>query len=551
MGILDKLLPGRARKAKRLEEERGLELREREQRIKVGDMMIRHLTAASESRRRPGWDTFSLSADAEVLHLLPILRSRARLMADNDAKAGGLIHKEITNTIGPRFTVQAKVPGHVKRKYGLTDQACAEMVVRAEEYFRDRVANPSSRDFDWKRMRIFHSYIRLMFRHFKTDGGLFVRYMFKTGRSIPFSARIVEPECIGTPPQFSGDPRVVGGLRFSADYELEGFYVALAHPGGIGSVANGYEFVPVRNAFGLPQMVFHFDPHRETSTREIPWLHKVLVLLNDVADYKDSELQRKKLEACIGVFVKLNDPDAVKSMLEVDSDFSDGSSSSTGRSSVDWPKNQIHYLEKNESIETVDPNRPGNQYVPFLDSHDRDIGNGIGRSFERVSNNYGAANFSATRVSGIEDYVEHETEFRLFAPSVFTPIWDWSMWALSLEEGNPLYRFVECEWQRYIKPSWDPESDADAASERLANGTSDRYEEAAMRGRDVEDVIRASVRAEVFERDERARAGLPDKTETAPTLDSAVDEKIGTALQAKEKKAASEKQPEEKGGDNA
>ena len=465
-------------------------LREENQRLKnqaLRTLISRHNTAYEEARRRPNWDLFSMSADTENLHQLDRIRSRARLMADNDAKARGLIHKEVTNVIGPKIIVQCRFPRELEIKIG--EERSREITDIAEAYWREDIACPHNLDMDWRRMRTWLQYIRLMYRHYKTDGGLFVRIIRTKNRKTPFTIRIIEPECIATPPGES-DSNTRAGVRFRDNGEIEGFWVSLSNPRDIYSRSGSkkYEFVPCKNELGLPEMLYLFNPTRESASREMPWLAPVLVLLNDVGDYKDSELQRKKHEADILYYCKLNEPDKAKDALEADTPFGadDSSAGDTSRSSIKGAKNTIHYLESNEDLSILNADRPGSNYESFLISHDRDIGLGIGRSFEMVSNNYGAANFSATRVSGIEDYIEREIEFNIFTSAILTPIWEWAMFFCALKKGMPVIRELKPVWQRYIKPSWDPRNDAIAAEKRLETGVTSLIEECASLGLDWE-----------------------------------------------------------------
>jgi len=513
MGLFDFLNTSKVRSKIKKEVLQSLDVREREQRMVAQNFIMRHFQSSNESRRRPGWDMFSLSADAELLHVLPTMRARSRLLVDNDAKAGGLVLKEISNVIGPSISVQAKIPPSYLKAQPLQSERVKDVIDNAEYFWREKVAKAGSKDLDWRRTRTFLQYMRLAFRHAKVDGGVFLRFSGAVGRSIPFQCRIIEPECIGTPPSLQNRDNIVGGIQFKSSGELDGYWVAMKHPYGLaGSIE--YEFVSARNEFGLPQMVFFFDPHRESASREIPWLQRALVLLNDVADYKDSELQRKKLEADIAWFFKLNNPDKAQTTMEGDTAFGGDNTNTSKRSTVANPKRLVHYLEQNEDLQVVNSDRPGANYEKFLISHDRDIGLGIGRSFERVSNNYGAANFSATRVSGIEDFVEYEIEFNLFAESILTPIWEWAMWALSMSLGDPVYRQVEPRWQRYVKPSWDPNNDADAAVKRMEGNVQSVVEEAGKIGADWETVQDNKLKAELREQEERKRLGLEAKSDS-------------------------------------
>jgi len=531
------------RQAARAELSRELDLKKRIQDQQARGLMLRHFQSAEVDSRRSDWWTASLSGDAELLHRLPRMRDRARLMADNAPKAAGLVRKHVTNLIGPGVQVQAHAPLHVRERYRLDENAVNEITERAEAYFTERVAVRGNRDFDWRRMRTWFQLTRLRARHIAIEGGLFCRYRPVKGRSIPFHCQIVEPECIGTPPGKDGE-NVRSGVQFDPETgELQGFWMARKHPGDFyrrGSVE--YEFVPAFNELGLPEMVFYFDPHRESACREIPPMQAVLALMDDVTDYKDSELKRKKAEADIGIFQTLKSPEDWAANITGDASFGqpvNGSSpEQQRRGEVVWPKVQHFLLEQGEDINVVDPSRPGSNYQPFLDSHDRDIGLGLGRSFERVSNNYGAANFSATRVSGVEDFVEDETDFALFAESALHADWTWAMWAASVAYGDALFRELQPQFQRYVKPSWDPLTDAEAATERIANGTSSLVEEASKVGHKWENVLKNKLKVLLAEREQRRAMGLPEAEADHDSLDAAVDEKVKKAVDKSKAEAA-------------
>lgn len=375
--------------------------------------------------------------------------------------------------------------------------------------------------------------MRLAYRHYKVDGECFVRFAYAEGRSIPFRMQIIEPECVGNPPGKQSAANIRNGLQFNAAGELEGFWIATTYNG------MNYEFVRVANELGLPQMVHLYDPGRETAGRGMPWLTPVLETIDRQADWKNSELRSKQVRADIAIIWNTNNPDAAESIAQSDSGITGGTAEKQSRE-VNWPKGQVVHGEKGDQAVVVDSTAPGSNYEPFVASLDRDIGNGIGRSYERVSNNYGAANFSATRVSGIEDEIETEIEFEVFSESVLEAIWQWAMWAKSVIAAEPLFRFLTPRFQRYVKPKWDPQVDASAATERLANGTSSLMEECSALGRDWQQVQDNVLTVEKREADERKRAGLGPKPDKS--IDASVDGKIKKAMAAKTDAAAAGKE---------
>lgn len=502
------------------EVESDLGAKERQSRMRMNELVMRHIASAQEDRRRRNWNARSLSADAENLAHLPLTRARARLMAENDPKAVGIVSKDMTNVVGPGIRPSARCPAHVREKYSLTDEQVTEMCDRAEAYWRDVFTK--GRDFDRRRRLTYLQLQRLRYRTWDVDGHVFVRYHTVTGRRTPCAIRIVEADCIGTPPQYSHRDNITNGVQFNPDTdELEGYWVATSHPGALRSAGIRYEFVPVRNELGLPAMAEYFDPARDSSTFGTPRLAPVLPLLHDTADYKDSELQSKILEADASLIVKSSTPDELAKAMQNDTSLTapgagQDPNSTRGPDIVSMSKRNVYFLKPDEEFNIPESNRPGNTYEPFLESMDRDIGHGVGRSFEFVSNNYGAANFSATRVSGIEDNETFRVDHELFCEAMLDPDWEWAMYGAALAYKDPRLREIEVHWRRNVKPSWDAQRDAEASQVRLETKTTSPQHETAAMGLDYEDQLELRLKAEKLEAEKRAAMGLPAAAPAEP-----------------------------------
>jgi lambda family phage portal protein len=486
-------------------------------------LLTRSIQSAMEDRRRPNWNMFGLFEHGDMTQHLPMLRHRSRLLKINDDTARGLIKKDVTNVIGPGFSVQAYFPNQLLRQQGLSADKpyIEELTSLAEEFFKESVF--SSMDFDEQRTRTYLQTARMRFDAFKTDGEVFTHYRLADNRSLPFCMNIIPPDSVDSPPSLLSDKHCKRGVQFLEDGSLEGYWVCSAN-----RASQNFKLITPSNSLGLPRIRHYFDPEQPSMARGLPWLTTVILALNDISDYLDSELQTKIVEACVALIVQSENPTEMEEAMRADPTLSAGYDSSTSNTNPrmnQWPKKQIHYLNKGEEIKQVEWNRPGSTFEPFLNELKRRIGNGVSRSFERVSNNYGAANFSATRVSGIEDNVEYESEFNLFSTVVLNPDWEWAMWAAAIEYGEPLLRFCRPRWQRYIKPSWDELKDAKAATERIDNGTSDQRKEAARIGNDIDAVIDNRIDVEKRLKAKKKEAGLADNA-GEPSLDAAMDAKL-------------------------
>lgn len=492
----------------------------------------RLLNSAEEDRRRPHWGRLLhsyASKGATWAHDLLQLMDRARLLVLEDGTSAGLLGRDVIDVVGPGFRVDAELPLTAQRRLGLEgdEQRIRSLTDTAEAFWRDRVASGSA--LDARGTRSYLQLTQLRYRQFKTDGNLFTRYRLRD-RDLPFCLEFIPPENLATPPQRAGDDRLDHGIESTADGEVIRYWFREPARGR-------FRAYPRRNELGLPELVHLYQPLRDEIPLGLPWFTPVLLLLADTSDYLDSELQTKRLEADVALFVRSKYPDDWATALGSDPGLIGGQSSASSSDGTDttdpkrWPKRQIWRGRENDELTQVKWDRPGSTFEPFVQTQQRSIGAGLNRSFERVSNNYGAANFSATRVSGIEDDLALLVEFTLFSEVCLAADWQWAMWAAAVETGEPALRHLRPTWQKHVKRSWDGLRDAKEATERLTNQTSSVPLEVAKTGHNYEQVQDQQVKAEQRLREKRAAAGL-DQGADPPDQNAEETDDVGAAAQA-------------------
>lgn len=494
--MLDKvwsLIPGTASYKDRLRSEGANDV--------LSKVVNRQLESAMEDRRRPYWNMFELFSNPDnITRNIPITRHRSRLLYVNDAIARGVINKDVSNVIGPGFSVQARIPWLIQRQYGLSEERLKDITDLAENYFFEKVIN--SKSYDKNGMLDYFQMVRLKYKTFRIDGNVFSRYELRDGHDLPFCCSIIPTECIKNPLGYSENCR--DGLQFGSDGMVQGYWVEEKKN------THRYVMLPVKNKLGLPETVHYFNPEMVGINVGLPWLTAAMLLINDKSDYLNSELQSKIVEADVALVIQSQKPGEMEAAMQSSLAQNPGGGGENQKISA-WPKKQVLYVNKGEEVKTVNWSRPGNTFEPFMNHISRAIGSAIGRSFEFVSNNYGAANFSATRVSGVEDALEFLCDFNFFANSAITPDWYWAMWSAALELNEPLLAYCMPDWQKFVKESWDQVKDAQAAAMRIQNGTSNKPLEAAKLGRDYEAVMEGKAKAEKAEEEYRKEIGLTNE----------------------------------------
>ncbi len=246
----------------------------------------------------------------------------------------------------------------------------------------------------------------------------------------------------------------------------------------------------------------YFDAERVLQTRGMPQMAPVLNDVRDFSSFKDANLWRARMEACITFIIKKTMPTPAGGIAGIGPRLSgDTGATATGMRTMDMIPGMVPELMPGEDIEPFIPSAPGNQYEPFTAVTLRGIGAGVGMSFGALTRENNA-NYSAARQDMLEDEREIGPQQDHFIDTVLLP--DYELWFrfAALEgrfddvEGFDLAeylaepeRFCEAEYIAPQRPWIDPEKEANAYAKAIELRIITRNEIVAMRGSRLKNVL--------------------------------------------------------------
>lgn len=461
-----------------------------------------------------------VSADADTLPDLDVLRARAHDLVRNDPMAQSAISTKVVHVIGAGHVVRPELDA---KRLGLTEAQALDW----EELALDIWTNwAESRDCDVTRTQTFAELEDLVYRSRLMSGDAFVvrRFKERKGGMIASALQVVEAGRVSNPNWGIDTATLAGGVELDSDgapvaYHVANHYAADRHMGA----AVQWQRIPAFDANGRRQVLHIHGPRwRPDMTRYAPLLAPVIESLKQRSRYSEAELMAAVVSACFAIGMKSDDGD-------LSNGLAGQSDSKAGQINLDAP-GQIFDLMPGEEVQNFAPGRPNPQFAPFVDAIAREVGAGtdIPRELlvKEFSSSYSASR-AAMEIAWIYfrvDRAQHVSQFcvpayedviteavargHLKAPGFFT---------------NPLRRqaWLGAVWMGPARPTIDPVKEAKADEIYLDMGVTSLTRIAAERyGVDYRTVQR---RRAQDGSDARAAAKAAPAVAAAPVDDDDVD----------------------------
>ncbi len=291
-----------------------------------------------------------------------------------------------------------------------------------------------------------------------------------------------------------------------------------------------------RDAAGRPQVVHVFDPWDADDTRGVSVLASAMRTHAYAEQLGDATLTTAVLQTVFAATLTSPNPsieafEAIQALAEEDPDlpaeFVDffAAKMEAATEGVRFgAAGQVSHLAPGEKLDLLTAQTPHNNYLPFSADLRREMARAIGTTYSAFSMDHSDATYSSVRMetASIWPVVLRRRE-RIAAPIKQSIYESWL--EEEIGEGRiPLrggYRAFQAhrddicwaEWQGPARPTADDKKSAQAATERLQNGTSYLGLECAEHGLSVEDVVEQRQR----ERDLFVSAGLGDPFAPRPS----------------------------------
>ncbi|MBB6589901.1 phage portal protein [Ralstonia solanacearum] len=242
------------------------------------------------------------------------------------------------------------------------------------------------------------------------------------------------------------------------------------------------------------EIIHLFRVLRPGQIRGEPWLSRALVKLNELDQYDDAELVRKKTAAMFAGFVTRQSPE--------DNLMGEGLPDEAGISLVGLEPGTLQILEPGEDIKFSDPADVGGSYGEFLRTQFRAVAAALGITYEQLTGDLTGVNYSSIRAGLLEfrrrcEMVQHS----VLVHQMCRPVWAaWMKQAVlagalvapGFARGGAARRrqYLQAKW---VPQGWqwvDPEKEFKAMLLAIRAGLMSRSEAISTFGYDAEDIDR-------------------------------------------------------------
>jgi len=238
------------------------------------------------------------------------------------------------------------------------------------------------------------------------------------------------------------------------------------------------------------EIIHLFRPLRPGQIRGEPWLARALVKLNELDQYDDAELVRKKTAAMFAGFITRLAPE--------DTLMGEGLADANGVSLAGLEPGTMQLLEPGEDVKFSQPADVGASYAEFLRMQFRAVAAAMGITYEMLTGDLTQVNYSSIRAGLLEFRRRCEAiQHGVIVHQLCRPIWRAWMEQAALEGALDLPGFVERK-REYLAAKWipqgwqwvDPKKEFDAMLTAIRAGLLSRSEAISAFGYDAEDIDR-------------------------------------------------------------
>jgi lambda family phage portal protein len=433
--------------------------------------------ATGSGRRTLAWSVSNVGAVTALAFAQDALRARSRDLVRRNAWAAAGIDSYVANAIGTGIKPQSMV----------LDNALRE-AIHALWWDWCETADAAG-------LTDFYGLQALATRAMLEGGEALIRLRYRRPADdlpVALQIQVLEPEHLPMTlnQDLAGGNTIRAGIEFDRLGRRVAYHLYKSHPhdGSLApmSGAGGMEVVRVAAA----EIIHLFRPLRPGQIRGEPWLARALVKLNELDQYDDAELVRKKTAAMFAGFITRVSPE--------DNLLGEGVSDQNGVALAGLEPGTMQILEPGEDIKFSAPADVGGTYTEFMRQQFRAVAAAMGITYEMLTGDLSQVNYSSIRAGLLEFRRRCEAlQHGVIVHQLCRPLWRAWMDQAVLEGALSLpgYSRQQRTYQsaKWIPQGWqwvDPQKEFNAIKLAIRAGLMSRSEAISAYGYDAEDVDR-------------------------------------------------------------
>lgn len=340
---------------------------------------------AARNRLRADWTTRTTKPDAPKWEQNTLV-ARSRDIERNDPVGAGLIDTMGINVVGKGLRPQSKIRSEV---LGCSEEQADEYRTMAESAFEAFCKNADAREISTFDHLQFMALMQIC-----RDGESVALPVWseKPHKKFARAIQLLEREMLGNP--MAADEEKARGIIYGSMGEPLKY---LINKDPAKSVPD-FEEIDARDSRGRKKVIHAFMPRRPGQSRGIPLFAPVMDLFKDLGDYREAEIIKARIAACLSViFTKADPVSAAHAARETGTKLGARDEQITRLS-----PGMVHYAEYGDDVKIVDPNRGQDVFGVFSENILRLIGASIGLPYELVLKDFSKTNYSSARAALLE-----------------------------------------------------------------------------------------------------------------------------------------------------
>lgn len=402
----------------------------------------RFYDGASSGRRTDGWVTPSTSSSAETYGQLTRLRNRSRDLYRNDAFAKRAVDVIVGNTVGSGIMLKILSNASGRSK-------------RANDVWKKWAFTT---DCDIEGRRDFFALQALVMNTVVQSGECLVRRVNVTNSKsgVNLKLQVLEPDHLDTLKdgyyQEGSKNLVVQGIEFDESGRRVAYHIYERHPGDNYTVNKN---VYVSKRIPASEILHIFRQDRPGQVRGVPWLHPVIITMQDLNEFIDATIVKQKVAAAFAGFV--TDVEG----QDVNGNFNFAEKLEPGALELLPPGRDIKF-----------PNPPSaNDFDPLTKMFLRQISAGVGITYEAISNDYSQVNFSSGRMGWIEFQRNlSQWQWNTLIPQFCDGCFDWFLSAAQVSGEVDGIETLTANWTPPKREMIDPSQELKAMRDGVRSG---------------------------------------------------------------------------------
>jgi len=330
------------------------------------------------------------------------MRQQARFLDENHDLASGVLDVLVANTIGPKGISVEPQP---RNKDGKINTEFSRAILRL---YTNWMRRPEvTWQHDWPSAQ------RIMGRSWFRDGEVFGQHVagnvpsLEHGTVVPYSIEMLESDYV--PVGYTAD-NVMQGVERNAWLKPMAYFVYKQHPEELA----GFNTLRITDYKRVPaERMMHCKlVKRINQARGMSVFATVMLRLDDLKDYEESERIAAKVAASMAAFIVKGTPELFNK--------DDGSEERDMRFQAGMIFDD---LRPGESVGTIDTNRPNPQLEPHRKGQLRAVASGCGVTYSSSAKDY-SGTFSSQRQELVEGYGSYQIISGEFTSRIVRPSYE-------------------------------------------------------------------------------------------------------------------------------